>query len=224
MKSYIIYDMDGVIIDSEGWYLKELCVYLNNRGYAIRYQQVEDAIGLDTKAIFEKLHPYFPKEDVSVLCEEYYRHIEQLGTPNYLEIVMPEIQEVFLKIKQMGIDIVVASSSPRETIKTVLQTLNLDTYVTFYLGKEDITATKPNPEIYLKAIAKSNQCLPIVAVEDSTYGIAAAKAAGIKVLAYDCSKYKIDQSQCDKVIHNHKEVLTILETYNTVNKSFSTSK
>ena len=74
-----------------------------------------------------------------------------------------------------GIEIIIASSSLDKLFKNVLETTQLKEYVKFYLGSEDVHI-KPDPEIYLQKIIQMQGYLPLfVVVEDSYYGIQAAK-------------------------------------------------
>ncbi len=95
-----------------------------------------------------------------------------------------------------------------ETIHAVFERFNLNGYFKAKLSGADLKASKPHPEIFIKAVEaageKTKNCLVI---EDSTNGIIAAKAASIVCIGYDSfqSKHQ-DYSLADKVIHDFEEI------------------
>lgn len=78
-----------------------------------------------------------------------------------MKIAFPNVKDCFYKLHDLNIDIVIASSSPRNVIKKVLEKLDLNRFVEFYIGREDVKNTKPDPEIYnaILKIKKENRCL-----------------------------------------------------------------
>ena len=89
-------------------------------------------------------------------------------------------------MKRDGYKLAVASNSIRDSVVTMMQKSNLDTYLDFMLSNEDVAHPKPDPEIYRKAIGhlglSPEQCL---IVEDNENGIKAAIASGAHVLIVD---------------------------------------
>lgn len=171
MKPYIIFDMDGVIIDSESWYMDQLKEFLHSQGYDIPKKHLIEMMGLDAKGTFKKLEKYIVNQDI---------------------------------------DIIIASSSPREVIEKVLIELKLYAYISYFVGREDVQYSKPNPEIYLSILKHQNGEKPLFVVEDSTYGIQAAKQAGLKVVAYYSGKFQNDQSESDLIITDHLQIIDII--------------
>ena len=88
--------------------------------------------------------------------------------------------------------------------------LNLDKYILFYMGKEDVKKTKPSPEVYQIIVRQQKYQKPLFVVEDSTFGIQAAKMAGLEVVAYYSGKFQNNQSQSDIIITNHMQLLKLL--------------
>lgn len=203
MKDYIIFDMDGVLIDSETWYQNILMKFLQENHIQISKQRLNASTGLSTEGFYlhncDKIH--LTKKD---FIDQYHTYINQYGEPDYKQILYPHVKECFEKLYQKGIEIIIASSSPRQIIQNVLETTQLKEYVKFYLGSEDVHIRKPDPEIYLKIIQMQGY-LPLFVVEDSYYGIQAAKSAHTKVIAY--AQKEINQSNSDMIINNHLEIL-----------------
>lgn len=205
MKPYIIFDMDGVIIDSETWYHNILQKYLREKHICISKEKLKESIGLSTEGF------YFQNKDkinisLQAFVEEYHEYINEYGMPQYNQLVFPYVQECFQELQKRGIEIIIASSSPRQIIQEVLSEIKLEKFVKFYLGAEDVKQKKPDPEIYLK-IVDIQGYKPLFVVEDSYYGIQSAKEAKLKVIAYCQEKGHLDQSRSDKIISNHLEIL-----------------
>ena len=165
-------------------------------------------MGLDAKGTFKKLEKYIVNQDkIQYLFEKY---LSQIQIPNYQQIVFPHVQECIEDIFQKDIDIIIASSSPREVIEKVLIELKLYAYISYFVGREDVQYSKPNPEIYLSILKHQNGEKPLFVVEDSTYGIQAAKQAGLKVVAYYSGKFQNDQSESDLIITDHLQIIDII--------------
>ncbi|WP_028042723.1 HAD family hydrolase [Candidatus Stoquefichus massiliensis] len=205
MKPYIIFDMDGVIIDSETWYYKILQKYLREKRILISESRLEKSIGLSTEDF------YLQNEDMINISlqdfiNDYHTYINEYGIPRYEELVFPHIKDCFFELYQRGIDIIIASSSSRQTIQDVLSEIKLQKFVEFYLGAENVEKKKPNPEIYLK-IVDIKGYKPLFVVEDSYYGIQSAKAAKLKVIAYSQNVNNLNQSESDLIVYDHLEIL-----------------
>lgn len=201
--------MDGVLIDSEGWYMEKMALFFQKKNFHVPQEALFATMGLNGVDIFTRLEPYFEGNDVSLLLDELHEFLENCDDPDYRQISFPYIKECFCQIHDKDIDIVVASSSPREIIQKVLNDLEIEQYVEFYQGIEDVHNTKPDPEIYQNIINKKGY-KPLFVVEDSEYGILSAKRAGLKVIAFDSGVYHVDQSLSDQIITNHKQIIDIL--------------
>lgn len=90
----------------------------------------------------------------------------------------------------------------------MIKECDLDSLVDYYISGEDCQNSKPDPEIYKKAIEvlemNPEEC---IAIEDSSVGIESAKQAGLYVLALKQKDYKVDQSSADETITRIKDVL-----------------
>lgn len=100
-----------------------------------------------------------------------------------------------------------ASSSTKETISKVLDTIELKSYFDVIVSGEDFVESKPNPEIYhdtLKKLGLNQQ--NCIVIEDSTVGIQAAKNAGLFVIAKEDKRFNFDQSKADFSIIDFKQL------------------
>jgi len=181
----IIFDMDGVLIEAKDWHYEALNQALRLFGREIsRYDHLTTFDGLPTKTklemlsaeshlphrlrdIINELKQIYTAEIATTKCKPYYQHEYALSRLSQID----------------GFRLAVASNSIRATIELMLTRANLVKFLTFYLSNEDVSKPKPDPEIYLTAIAmlklKPEECL---IVEDNDKGIKAAEKSGANVM------------------------------------------
>ncbi|BBM18296.1 hypothetical protein G15_1961 [Enterococcus avium] len=115
--------------------------------------------------------------------------------------------QVLSTLDEADIMMGLASSSPRKEIDQMLSDCRLAKHFSFTISGEEVRESKPNPEIYLISRAALT-CEDYLAVEDSTLGIAAAKAAGIYTVALK-QEFFMDQKAADVIITDLNELLTL---------------
>ena len=180
----IIFDMDGVLIDAKEWHYEALNKALQLFGYTIsRYDHLVTYDGLPTK---KKLEMLTMESGLPKGLHNFINEMKQIFT---MEMVYTKCKPVFYheyalaKLKAEGYNMVVASNSVRQTVELMMEKSNLYNYLQFMLSNEDVSASKPDPEIYLKAIKQlglsPQECL---IVEDNQNGIKAAIASGAHVM------------------------------------------
>ena len=181
----VIFDMDGVLIDSQPYHFKadidtmaEYGVIKDQKFYEAfagtltdnRMRTLRDMFGLDVPA--EELIEKREKMILDIMANEDIKPIS--GIP-----------ELLRSIKALGLKTAVASSSGIELIKLVLDRLGIAVYFDSITSGNDVKRGKPSPDIFLLAAerigAEPSECL---VVEDSENGVRAAKAAGMKALGY----------------------------------------
>jgi HAD superfamily hydrolase (TIGR01509 family) len=209
MIKTVIFDMDGVIVDTEPVHhfaynqlFKQLQIEISPELYA-------SFTGNSTKNIFEKLKAEFDlPHDVETLVNwkrelfnEAFDHKEDL----YL---LEGVEHLIQDLHANGMQLILASSSATVTINRIFNRFNLFRYFSHIVSGEDFPKSKPHPAIFLKAAELSEtpsaQC---IVIEDSTNGILAAKAAGIYCIGYDSVNSKMqDYSSADQIITNFREL------------------
>ncbi|HJC37405.1 MAG TPA: HAD family phosphatase [Candidatus Merdibacter merdavium] len=204
----IIFDMDGVLIDSERVYLERTLRFLKQAHLPF---QMEDVLALAGGSAQHAEHfarkIIGPDADMGAF---FARMNACCPSIDYQQIMFPHEREV-LQTLAMTHPLAVASSSRMEKIVEVLRACQLQELFDFCLSGEMFSASKPAPDIYLAAAARLD--LPpqeCVVIEDSTYGIQAAKRAGMRVIARKDDRFGFDQSLADAFFHDYLELPALI--------------
>lgn len=181
MNKLIIFDLDGVLIDSRDLHYDALnqALAMVNQNYIItREEHLSKYDGLNTTKKLELLSAE------KGLSREYFDLVWQNKQRATLELIQqfPKNEfliETFKLIKLHDIKIAVASNSIRETVKLALMSIGVLKYVDYYISNEDVKRTKPFPEMYWKCMTELN-VLPknTVIIEDSHIGREGALNSG----------------------------------------------
>ena len=220
MVEAIIFDMDGVLFDTEKYYYDRRASFLAQKGISIDHLPPSFFIGGNTKQVWENiLRDDYDNWDVPILQEEYNAYKQDNPLP-YKELIFPDVLKVLNEVKSRGLKIGLASSSVKADILRALEENRLDCFFDVVLSGEEFKESKPNPEIYLTALqhlnvtalnqlgVKPNQALII---EDSEKGIAAGVAAGVEVWAIKDNRFGMDQGAAKGLLDNLVDVLGLLK-------------
>ncbi len=184
MIKYIIFDLDGVLVEARELHYEAMNRALDRFGYTItREEHLSTYDALPTR---KKLQMLTEQKGLPVeLYDEVWRE-KQRQTREIINDMQADDQmrDLLRRLRADGYAIIVCSNSIRETTKMMLLRRGLMEYVDFYLSNQEVLNPKPHPEVYLtamiKAGARPKECL---VVEDSHYGRQAAVDAG----AYLCA-------------------------------------
>ena len=204
----VIFDMDGVLIEAKDWHYEALNRALSLFGYTIsRYDHLITYDGLPTR---KKLEMLTMERRLPRALHQFINEMKQIYT---MEIIYQRCKPVFYheyalsKLQSEGYRLAVASNSVRNSVEMMMEKSNLSKYLEFMLSNQDVTKAKPDPEIYLTAIARLNlnpeECL---IVEDNPNGIKAARDSGghvyqvetVRDVNYQALKAAIQQAEGDK--------------------------
>lgn len=175
----ILFDMDGVLIDAREWHYEALNKALSHFGYSIsRDSHLSTFDGLPTK---DKLKILSKSKNLPYGLHSHINKLKQKYTIQFShEKCKPTFNHRFALAKlTKKYKIAVCSNSIRNSIVTMMELSGLNEYIDLILSNEEVTKSKPNPEMYLKAMnkfdLKPHEC---VILEDNDHGIEAAKASG----------------------------------------------
>lgn len=215
----VIFDMDGVLIDSEPVYAGWLEQFLREHRVEVPDSELRRVAGISSQDFKKKLQswwtaggkPYMSGEDIDKMFEKYCD-----GFPlSFKKIMEPYAEELMAWLKGVNCKIAVASSSPMDDIRKVLRETGLNKYVDVKVSGEMFANSKPDPQIYQFTLEQlgleAGEC---IAVEDSAYGIQAATRAGIKVIAKKDDRFGFDQSLADYRADHLHQVIDIIKMNN----------
>jgi sugar-phosphatase len=185
IKEYdaVIFDMDGVLIDSEPLWKIAMEEVFHSLGSTLKKEDFQKTVGL---RIDEVVHFWNHHENWGISNES---EIEEAIIVKMIELISKNAQplsgviETLTFLKNKGIKIGLATSSSSSLIKVVLAELNIARFFDFVHSAENEAYGKPHPAVYIKVAEKLNvsptKCLVI---EDSFNGVIAGLAAKMKVV------------------------------------------
>jgi len=203
----ILFDMDGVLVDSEPLHFEAHQKSLAHFGIGLSSEDyLEFGVATGDRKLYEKAAEKFAvaidKKEISKLKKKIYREIiEERG--RLMDGVLETLE--YLKDKY---DLAIVSSGVRDINEFVMHKFNLEPYFKIVITGDDVERVKPFPDVYLKALEtlgrKKEEC---VAIEDSQTGLDSAKSAGIACIVIPNNFTKAqDFSHADRVIADIKEL------------------
>lgn len=205
----VLFDMDGVIVDTEPLHRKSYYNMFEDVGINVPDSLYDTFTGRSTLPICQILSDHFElSENAQDLMAIKRRHFEYIFEKENDLALLDGVHDLIQDYYNNGLTLILASSATMENINRIFDRFDLNQYFKAKISGADLKASKPHPEIFLKAadLAKQhrNNCMVI---EDSTNGIAAAHAAGIYCVGYKSHhSSNQDYSKADKVISNFKEI------------------
>lgn len=203
----IIFDMDGVIIDTEKIYYDMFLELFQDTD--ISEDVFHTLIGASDQLVDSVIEKYYrgTKEQAyeKMASIFHYKHFD------FHQILNIEVRYLIRDLFQRGYRLALASSSQKKIIEKVLQDCELEEFFEFVISAEECTQSKPSPEIYQRVLdAMRLKPEDVLIVEDSSYGIEAAKAIGAVCVAKQEDRFPIDQSKADYIFKDLRNIKTIL--------------
>lgn len=176
--------MDGVILDSEKVYQEIERSMYRELGIPVSREEHLEFMGTAERSMWTRMHEKYSLERTvnDLVQEEQERFMDRLRVPGdipLIEGIIPLLKE----LQSEKIPCWIASSSSSEIIARVIKINSLEEFYRGYVGGDDVSQSKPSPEIFLKAAnlegTRPENC---VVIEDSENGVKAALAAGMDVI------------------------------------------
>lgn len=209
----VIFDMDGVLVDTEVYYLDCRGQFLAESGVEVSHEELLELVGASVKQDRANMLKWFTRSGISIDAEG----IEMLEGAwwqgrdiDYATLLNPGVKETLVELKRRGVRLALASSSSHRNIAQVLSDCGLGGFFEVIISGEQFHESKPNPEIYLHTL--ENLGLPASAcccIEDSVPGITAGKAAGLTVVAKREERFGFSQDAADVIIDAIPDVLNL---------------
>jgi HAD superfamily hydrolase (TIGR01509 family) len=199
MLSAIIFDLDGVLADSEPWWSQIDAKLLAEYGVTYRGEYHQNVVGVSYRLAVEFYKKAF---GLSVRTEEMMRRRGEIATEFFADRVglFPDVKEVLAELRKKKLHLAVATSSVSASARSFLERHQLTGFFEVIVTGEEVERGKPAPDIYLCAAQHlgipPNACL---VVEDALPGVAAAKAANMRVAAVPDRRF-VDPREYDKEV------------------------
>lgn len=209
MIKAVLFDKDGVLMDSEAEYERRRQIFFSERG--IDSSGFPDFYGSNNDVIWRTVEPNDAERRARLAVEFVERFKDEPMI--YADYVYPAVRPTLEALRARGILTALASSSPRKFIDRFLDETGLTELFDYTVSGEECENHKPAPDVYLRAMeALGVHPAEVLVVEDSPLGIAAGRAAGAFVLAPSVpSAPNVDQSEADARIVDISGVLNYLD-------------
>jgi HAD superfamily hydrolase (TIGR01509 family) len=205
----VIFDLDGVLADSEPWWNEIDKKLLGEYGVIYHGEYHRNVLGVSYRLAVEFYKKAF---GLTAPTEELMRRRGEIAAEFFANRVglFPSTRAVLEEMRQMNLRLAIATSSVSASARPLLDRHELTTFFDVILTGEEIERGKPHPDIYLRASEKlgvtADACLVI---EDALSGIVAGKAAGMRVAAIPDARF-VDgreyEKQADYVLSSLSEI------------------
>ena len=177
----VLWDLDGTLVDSGDYHWRAWRDTMRGEGVELTYQQFLDSFGQKNDRILTAWMG-------SAATHEVIRRVGDAKEALYRTLAveeglapLPGAAAWVERLHAAGWRQAIASSAPKENVRVMLDVLNLDRYFDAIVSAEDVTAGKPDPQVFVAAAAKlQTPAASAVVVEDAAAGIEAAKRAGMR--------------------------------------------
>jgi HAD superfamily hydrolase (TIGR01509 family) len=205
----VIFDLDGVLADSEPWWNEIDAKLLAEYGVSYRGEYHGEVLGVSYRLAVEFYKKAF---GLSASVEELMQRRGDIATEFFANRVglFPSTKTTLERLRELKVQLAVATSSVSASARPFLDRHELTPFFDVIVTGDEIERGKPHPDIYLRAADKLgvavNECL---VVEDALSGIAAGKAAGMRVAAIPDRRF-VDardyEKEADYMLGNLSEI------------------
>ena len=208
-NNYIIFDMDGVLLDSEPMHQEIIYETFQLKGIPFDKAYIQTLTGMSAYPMWEKVKRDAQRTESVEELMQFHRDYFFKRLPEVKVPLVPHVKEVLEKFKNEGKHLSLASSSARKLIDIFTQQTNIAHYFEVIMSGDDVQYSKPNPEIFLKVAQWYHlPATQFTVIEDSTNGVKAAKSAGMQCIGFQNPlSGGQDLSQADLLIHSMQELL-----------------
>lgn len=182
-KRAFLFDMDGLIFDTERLFMEQLAVVMKEYGYELTREIYSETLGTCGELLVQLMKSHYGNDyPFGEISQEADKRVKIVAETVGLSM-KPQIQEVLWYLKETGIPCAVASSTNSGTVELYLKKAGIYDYYKVIVGGEMVEVSKPEPDIFLLACEKMGlEPKECVVLEDSENGVRAAHAAGCDVI------------------------------------------
>ena len=183
MLKLVIFDMDGLMFDTEQINYRAFTEIVTEEGYHPTFEQYTGFLGMHAKDIQQKYRSYYGND---VDAEGIYKKVGQRSRQIICKEGVPEkagLRELLAVVREKNLFMAVASGSDTEVIKEYLEKTGLTSYFDIVLSSKEVKRGKPYPDIFLEICRQLNvEVENTLVLEDSANGVQAALAGGLPVI------------------------------------------
>ena len=213
----VIFDLDGVLADSEPWWNQIDAKLLAEHGVSYRGEYHRNVLGVSYRLAVEFYKNAF---HISASVEELMRRRGEIATEFFANRVglFPSAKRMLEQLREMKLHLAVATSSVSASARPLLDRTEIRSLFSIVITGDEVQQGKPHPDIYLRAAKKlgisPEACLVI---EDALAGIAAGKAANMRVAAIPDTRF-VDpreyEMKADYVLGSLSEIPALIHRVN----------
>src|SRR5215216_3307056 len=218
LKFYaVIFDLDGVLADSEPWWNQIDTKMLAEHGVSYRGEHHENVLGVSYRLAVEFYKNAF---HISASVEELMRRRGEIATDFFANRVdlFPSAKTTLEQLREMKLRLALATSSLGVSARPFLERTGIRSFFNVIVTGDEVQRGKPHPDIYLRTANKlkiaPEACLVI---EDALAGVAAAKAANMRVAAIPDTRFMASnkyEKEADYVLGNLLEIPELIQRVN----------
>lgn len=207
----VLFDMDGVIVDSEFVYMDYLLDFARTKNPDVTMEQLNPMVGLSRKDSWTVMARAVNNGETWEQLKDQFSILDIYSQVDYKKIFRPEAYDTAVELKKRGYLVALASSTGPKLIARIIEETGMRPVFDLIVSGKQFKQSKPNPEIYHYTAATlgvpDGECF---VVEDSTVGIQAGKRAGMTVAALKDDRFGFDQSLADYRIDRISDILDYL--------------
>jgi len=216
MVRLIILDFDGTLGDTRANIVLTMQQTMRRLGHAVADEDaIAATIGLPLEKGFEQLFPTLSRARV-LECAGTYREIFEKNRKIMVPSLFPHVKETLAALKEEGYVLSIASSRSSASLKTFLRDMEIDPYISYILGADNVTRAKPDPEPVLKTLSDLGfSAVETLVVGDMPVDIRMGKGAGARTCAVtygNASRQDLSEAGADAVIDDFADLAGILQT------------
>jgi len=213
----VIFDLDGLLADSEPWWDQIDAKLLTEYGVAYRGEHHRNVLGVSYRLATEFYKNAF---QISASVEELIRRRAEIATEFFANRVglFPSAKATLERLREKKLCLALATSSVSASARPFLERTGIRHFFDVVVTGDEIERGKPHPDIYLMTAEKLHvNCNSCLVIEDALAGITAAKAASIRVAAIPDIRF-VDPREytkgADYVLRDLSEVPTLVDHVN----------